>query len=113
MKLYLDTVKFRFDSLCGNIYFQIYADEMKGQCILSSQDRVWSVYYLHDFVHDLGGIPDVLVSDSTTDEMESEFAYEARHYRIKQQGTTCYSPWKSRMEHDVGDLMSGIKILYS
>ena len=81
-KFYMDTGKSKIPSLRGNKYFQVYTDGKKYTHFYPVKKKSDIHSTLHDFVHDLGAIPEVLVSDNAHDLTEGKFAQEARHYRI-------------------------------
>ena len=94
----MDTGSAGIKSIRGNRYFQTYTDGKKYSQFYPVKLKSDLHTTVHEFVHDLGAIPETLVSDNAPDEIKGNFEKETKYWRINQLKTEPGSPWQNRAE---------------
>jgi hypothetical protein len=103
-KLYMDTMFAKICSLRPNTCAQVWTDGLGYSLfyLLNSKKEAHSTVWT--MVHDLQGIPEVIVSDGLGEQTGIKWKEEINLIRTRHHLTEPASPWQNRAEREIGEI---------
>jgi hypothetical protein len=108
-KLYTDTMFAKVRSLRSNTCAQVWTDGLGYDLFYPLKSKREASTTVWKMVHDLQGIPEVIISDSSGEQTGEKWRSEINLIRTRHHVTEHASPWQNRAEREIGELKRGIK----
>jgi hypothetical protein len=108
-KLYTDTMFAKVRSLRSNTCAQVWTDGLGYSLFYPLKSKSEAPTTVWKMVHDLQGIPEVIVSDGSGEQTGAKWNKEVNLIRCRQHLTEHASPWQNRAEREIGEIKRGIR----
>jgi hypothetical protein len=108
-KLYTDTMFAKIRSLRSNTCAQVWTDGLGYSLFYPLKSKREASTTVWKMVHDLQGIPEVIVSDGSGEQTGMKWREEINRIRVRHHLTEHASPWQNRAEREIGELKRGIR----
>ena len=108
-KMYTDTLFAKVKSIRSNACAQDWTDGNGYTLFYPLRSKMEAYTTVHRMVHDMKGIPEVIVNDGAGEQNGAKWAAEIRTLRCRHHVTEPYSPWQNRAERDIQEVKRGIK----
>jgi hypothetical protein len=108
-KMYTDTLFAKVKSIRSNVCAQDWTDGNGYTLFYPLRSKEEAYTTISRMVHDMRGIPEVIVSDNSGEQSSSKWMSEIRVLRSRHHYTEPFSPWQNRAERDIQELKRGIK----
>lgn len=108
-KMYTDTMFANVKSIHKKVAAQVWTDG-NGYCLfypLNSKSQAHET--IHKMVHDMQGIPEVIVKDGSKEQSSAKWNEEINLIRCRQHTTEPFSQWQNKAEAEIRELKRGIK----
>ena len=108
-KMYTDTLFAKVKSIRSNVCAQDWTDGNGYSLFYPLRSKEDAYTTVSKMVHDMRGIPEVIVSDGSGEQTGKKWMAEIRHFRSRHHLIEPFSPWQNRAERDIQELKRGIK----
>ena len=108
-KMYTDTMFAKIKSARGNTCAQVWTNGQGYDLFYPLRTKADAYSTISRMVHDMDGIPEVIVSDGAAEQNSEKWKAEIRHFRSRHHVTEPYSQWQNRAERNIGELKRGIQ----
>ena len=108
-RLYTDTMFAKMRSLRSNTCAQVWTDGLGYDLFYPLESKREAPSTVWRMVHDLQGIPEVIVSDGSGEQTGGKWNKEINLIRARHHVTEYASPWQNRAEREIGEIKRGIK----